>query len=155
MNIRNKRAKMIFRVDLAYIIKCMVYGENFHWGPVTLFLFLISKAVGALMLYKANYFSILNFNNCSGIVRTFRHNNNTLLSRGQLCSEECSEWTSVRHRPAQGHQQQPWRFRHQEEDEGRPRDQEVRHGNSVSTPRIRTHSEVVSVIMFLLNLYQL
>ena len=29
------------------------------------------------------------------------------LSRGQLCSEECSKWTSVRHRPAQGHQQQP------------------------------------------------
>ena len=26
---------------------------------------------------------------------------------GQLCSEECSEWTSVRHRLAQGHQQQP------------------------------------------------
>ena len=44
---------------------------------------------------------------CSGIVRTFRHNNNTLLSRGQLCSEECSNWTLVRHRPAQGHQQQP------------------------------------------------
>ena len=29
------------------------------------------------------------------------------LSRGQLCSEECSNWTLVRHRPAQGHQQQP------------------------------------------------
>ena len=70
------------------------------------------------------------------------------LSRGQLCSEECSKWTSVRHRPAQGHQQQPWRSQHQEEDEGRPRDQEVRHGNSVSTPRIRTHSEVVSAILF-------
>ena len=62
MNIRNKRAKMIFRVDLAYIIK---------WSAVKIFIevllhyscFLISKAVGALMLYKANYFSILNFNN--------------------------------------------------------------------------------------------
>ena len=44
---------------------------------------------------------------CSGIVRTFRHNNNTLLSRGQLCSEECSGRTSVCHRSAQDHQQQP------------------------------------------------